>query len=570
MTAPDVTPEGKSDGLMVQLTRARNGSLSAESGGRLLYTRYDPQAEADRYVARILGRQISGTVIVLGAGLGYLTEAVRRNRPNVHVIAVYFSRLLFDNRITAADREWCAEDSRHSLVQFLERELPDEDLDGIVILEWAPLLRAFGSLAAESAVSLRDFLDRRAATLATERVFGSRWIRNSVANAVSVQPAVLTRRAGHTVIIAAAGPSLQQAMERFADRDADTALWALPSSLPILLNAGYRPDLVVATDAGHYAAAHLHPLSGSVAVPVAAPLSAAAAPAMRRQKVLLLDQGSWYERGLLQALQLPAVQLPPHGTVAGTALYLASAVGAEKVIYAGLDLCVHDVRSHPRGHSFDRLLLPGQRRLRPYYHDLYERNCLGGQQLPGHPYLRTSRALRTYAAWFRGAMLAGTPPVARLHPSPVDLGMEEYTALASRAGRPASEISARPPRPRGLPPPGGRLWLATPDSARCTSSSDRYEAVAGCLRDWRQAVERLPERVGLPRFGNDGADRQMLEICRTIDTGAYLRLMRAQRNAAAADNDAGTRHELESACGEILQSARRLFDILDRRVERFA
>lgn len=546
MTAPgDGKPVRIGDGLMVQLTRTRGGKISAASSGRSLYSRYDPEMEADRYVSHALAGQSPGTVIVLGAGLAYLTAAVRNHHQNARIIAVFFSRLLFENRIAAADLEWCAENSSCSLMQFLEHEVPDEDLDGIAVLEWTPVLHAFEPLAAECTVSLRDFLDRRTATMATERVFGNRWIRNSIANALSVQPAVFPDQPVRTVIIAAAGPSLARVVGLLSRRDSDTLLWALPSSLPVLLNAGCPPDLVVATDAGFYASTHLHALAEAAATPIVAPLSAVAAPAMRQQPVVLLDQGSWYERDLLQALELPAVQLPPHGTVAGTAWQLAAAIGAETVIYAGLDLCVHDVRSHPRGHSFDRLLLAQHRRLQPCYHVLYQRNCVGARPLAGHPQLRTSRSLRTYAAWFRSSPLSLSVPALRLRPSPVDLGMEECLTLPR---------SAR-----------GTVRAPMRASTETGDPTQRQAVIANCVQEWRRTVEQLPERIHLPQFGSGDADRRTLELCRTIDIAAYLRLMRT-RKRRGAEGIAGA--ELERACDEILQSARRLFDLLEQRVER--
>ncbi|TVQ37177.1 MAG: DUF115 domain-containing protein [Spirochaetaceae bacterium] len=522
---------------MVDLIRARNGQLSAAANGRTLYSRYDPAAEAARFVTRELSAQSTEppVVLIVGAGLGYLSAAVRAALPRSRSIAIHLDTTLYANRLANADHQWCGEDVRTDFARFLETHLSDEDIDGLFVLQWEPCVRVFSDKAQAILGTVRDFLDRRSATLATERHFGARWVANSVRNAIEARPLRQLKGGRIPVIVAAAGPSLCDSLATIAGRGAGVALWALSSAVPILLQAGCPPDLVIATDAGYFAAEHLRALATHPHIPIAAPLSARTALLLRRNQTLVINQGSWYERDLLQRIGLPSVQLPPHGTVAGTAWYLAAALGAGEVIFAGLDLCLRDIHSHPRGHAFEPLLRGNARRLRPYHHILFERNFVPSR--PVHPTatVRISRPLSTYAAWFRSAAASGPVKAARLRPSEVDLGLPECHRLPRR-------VTAAVVRPAaGSPAP-----------------IERRMAVSRCVDQWRRQAEALADALAVAPGKRDRAQTRAAEIARSVDTAGYLRALR-ERRSGGCRGDAGEQLEQQLA---------RFFDRLQLAVER--
>ena len=60
---------------MIDFAPARTGTITATFNGRALYSRYDPQMEANRFLDTEIGESLPHTIVVLGAGLGYLCRA---------------------------------------------------------------------------------------------------------------------------------------------------------------------------------------------------------------------------------------------------------------------------------------------------------------------------------------------------------------------------------------------------------------------------------------------------------------------------------------------------------------
>ena len=137
----------------------------------------------------------------------------------------------------------------------------------------------------------------------------------------------------------------------------------------------------------------------------------------------LLEQPVLFERALLAAAGVTAPVVPPHGTVAATAIDLARAATSGPVIVAGLDMASRDLLSHARPNAFDTLLQCASSRLEPHasltFHRAAALGSAGDTRAPG---LRVTSALRTYAGWFDADVGAGPGRMYRLLPSPVPIG----------------------------------------------------------------------------------------------------------------------------------------------------
>ncbi|HEQ72192.1 MAG TPA: hypothetical protein ENN69_06865, partial [Spirochaetia bacterium] len=92
-----------------------NGQLSARFGDHTLYSRYDPEKEADRFVAQSIGADrgsiqhplAPAVVVILGAGLGYIEKAVTKRLPDVRIISLYLhDELYHETRDAAHQSAW--------------------------------------------------------------------------------------------------------------------------------------------------------------------------------------------------------------------------------------------------------------------------------------------------------------------------------------------------------------------------------------------------------------------------------------------------------------------------------
>jgi hypothetical protein len=459
---------------MIELFTAKSGAPSVKVDGVAMHSPYDPAREADRFVRETLGSDLPATIIVLGECVGHVAQALERLLPGAVVIAAVYSEELTRAAQLPGVLAWHP-GSPVTFADFLRVHLDELQIGGLRVLEWPPAARAFPEAAREAREALRQVVQELNGSFVTTVAAGRIWLRNSFANFLNVGPVLAGSLCppGRPVVIAAPGPSLEESAPLLAAHRAQYELWALPSSCPFLRETGLRPDLVVMTDPGFYSMHHLQ--FAPPPCPLAMPLSAArgswslpAGPGTRGVPVFLLEQPVLFEKALLEAAGMSAPVIPPHGTVAATAIDLALSSTDGPVIVAGLDMGGQDLLWHARPNAFDRLLHLQSSRLCPHTSLTFHRAAaLGSAEDARAPGLRVTPALRTYAGWFDAGTQTWPGRMYRLLPSAVAI-------------RSMSSLDARGLR---------ELFHGLPATARAGSLAPNPDFPAGDAR--RRIVVRL-------------------------------------------------------------------------------
>ena len=413
-----------------ELLPAKTGFPTARCKGILLHSLYDPLREAEQYLQSLSLPSQPKTFLVLGSCLGYLEHRLSSLYPDAKVLSLQFSSFFKGKAVHALPSSQCwYPDSDRSLEDFLYERLEGADLQDLQIISWKPAFQAYPRTAQRISEQVLQVLREMGRSLNTTYVFGRRWILNAIKNFLFHYPAHRLNTTPHPICIAASGPSLSRSLpylRRFRER---YILWALPSSLLTLLEYGIFPDLVIMTDAGNYAPFLLYPFlrdrnRNSPSLSLAFPLTAAFLPPQSSLKPVFFHQGTGIEGQFLSFFPFPLPYVPPHGTVAGTALELALKTTKGPILFLGLDLCAENSEEHARPHPFEELLagkasrLPGTET--PWVQRIWDQ--YPEKITPRH---RTSPSLQTYAGWFRIHAHRWQNRVFRVNPSPVDTGMEE-------------------------------------------------------------------------------------------------------------------------------------------------
>lgn len=473
---------------------ARNGEPSARVGSVHLHSSFDPSAEAERFVDSNLKSAPAAAVVVLGAGLGYLTRRLRQIAPSARIITVDYHTGFRSRRVCEPDAAWDPA-GRRTLRQFLYEVLPEEELAGLILLDWRPAAQAAGLRADTIIKELRDTVAEMNANAATSGYFARRWFRNASVNFLLCERFVEPPTDGRPIVIAASGPTLERAapaLLRLRDR---LNIWALPSAFAPLHARGIIADMIVLTDPGFYGGEHLWSARAKN-LPVAAPLTAARGLWRAAGGVVLLDQGTPVERVLNAASGTAALPADPNGTVAGTALELALSLTAGPVIFAGFDLSTDDLLSHASPHSFDRYIRYRAARLLPYPTRLFERNIVSSTRIDPGSRARVSRAHATFADWItqRGggdrSELSGPTRLFRLRPSSVPLPIAEIddTGLEQLCA-PGAATAARAARTESVDRSVERYRLSLVERPSRRSREIKLRELLGT---WKEAVDRLP------------------------------------------------------------------------------
>jgi hypothetical protein len=374
---------------------------------KTLHSRYNPQAEAERYLAAIPIPPETRCFVLIEPGRGYLIPILARRFPGARIIVLHAAPRQGEQNGGAV--HWDP-DSARGPEDFLERELEAAGLsaaDPVKIIEWRPALDFYGKAYVKILTAAAAALRRFDAGRRTLRAFGRRWFRNFFKNLGLLRSFPVYRELDIPILVTGAGPSLEGSLpliKRFQQRG---FIIAASSSSMALLRGGIIPDLVLSTDGGSWALLHLYELFRGLRAPRPVPshpvpslaagipsLAAAFSAGLPSQcgdlPILGISDGSLWQGLILRGLGIPHLAFPQRGTVSAAGLDLAFALGRGKVYIAGMDLDTRDIRTHCRPYSFERLQREGATRLRPEYGGLFSRSLA----------MREGGSHRIYAEWF--------------------------------------------------------------------------------------------------------------------------------------------------------------------------
>jgi hypothetical protein len=383
--------------MLPRLASTGSGFPTVYVGNQALHSRYDPPAEAEKYVKSLQFRKGVRFFILLEPGLGYIAAALKKKFPDSVTLILHVSDFFSSqNSYSESCPSW-SPGSGTTLLRFLEDHIPDTEAASIALVEWRPSRTAFGRAYLRLCAETAEYVKRADANKRTAANFGRRWFRNVFKNLALLAKAPRYRPFDAPLVVAGAGPSLAETIPLLAEQKKKAPLFilAVSSAAPALLAAELRPDLILSCDGGNWALLHLYealrkPPQGAFA----AALSAALPSQFAGLPWLPIGDGSLWQTTLLRGMGLPFASFPQRGTVTATALDLAFQLCRGKVYIAGTDLARRDILTHARPHSFERLLTEQAGRLNPAYSQYVSRAFA----------MESSGSHEIYAQWFARQM----------------------------------------------------------------------------------------------------------------------------------------------------------------------
>jgi len=539
---------------VVTVVTAASGDATLKVDGRFLHSRRDPRTEARRFLTSQLQGQHPRIVLIVGAGLGYLTAAAREVCPGCSVLAVHLAEDTRRRAVAQADETW-SPSAMEPVSRFLARSIDEEDFPALVTVFWKPAFDAYPETADAVGSAVRSVTSRLNASLSTSGYFGPRWFRNAVVNYLKANRWLTPTSTTLPIVVAAPGPTLAGLLEALREGRGLILLMAVASAAKPLVKAGLTPDLIVHQDAGFFTREHLRGITPDI--PRVQPLSAKpTTPYPCRVAWLRYDHP--LDALLWDEATEKAVAMPQMGTVTATAVRLALAMTRNSVYLAGVDMASRDLQSHVKGHPFESYFHSRSLRTEPYLQMALSRTIhatrVGDADSEADIRWRASADLHIYADWFRG--LHAEDRLYRLSPSPVDLGLRHISAdvLSVPSGEPAVGTSSSAP------------FRATP----APPSDERRRRLEQLLRKWRHMAE---SDLKLTQAPLRELPQGLRSVCRQLALAEYLHVDRLERTGKpsaadqASDNSA---MDTESPTHERLGEAyRRLHSRIDATLKHF-
>lgn len=326
----------------IHFESGRTGCLTCSFQGKYLHSKYNPEAEGERFAESVRADFSPLCVFVLEPALSYCAPFLRKRFPAAVLCAIRFCGVFSDY-----DAHWDfvfhlkknhGEAALSPLSEDLFSALGEEKLISSLAFDWNPSKQAFSEESLESWAELKKAILKARDVIGTRAYFSKRWLKNSLIFAANVQNAVIAENGNSPIVIAASGPSLAASIP-FIKKFRDTFfLIAVSSAFMPLSHGGITPDAVISSDGGFWAKKHLD-FAGSDSTATFALEAESAVPKkiLRREKILPLVYADGLEKDFLNAIGCPYMISERNGTVAGTALTFALALTSGNIYLCGLD-----------------------------------------------------------------------------------------------------------------------------------------------------------------------------------------------------------------------------------------
>lgn len=344
--------------------------LYLEPGKKAVYLHSprDPVAEAKRMVS---GPSFNGEdmTVFFGLGLGYLPlEIIKRMHSHHRLVIIEASVDILATACRSVDLTALFNDRRvhiflsdqlSAIWRVVQKELFKTIGGSMAKLIHPPSFKLFPDTYGHIESEIESFVRVQQANYSTLECHRPRHLRNILANLTATTRAtavdVLFGTAlGRPVLVVAAGPSLDKNIGRIKQASAKFVIIAVDTALKPLLAEDIRPDLVVSVDpnglnfkkfAGieHSVLKNLSLVFSPLLFPDIAPLF---------ERHFVFGEQHRFSQWAL-SLREPVTDLAYGFTVAQHAFYLARQMGADPIVFAGLDLAFAPDGDHAKNSAMN-------------------------------------------------------------------------------------------------------------------------------------------------------------------------------------------------------------------------
>lgn len=316
-----------------------------------LHSSYAPLKEAERFAGNIT---TGSTAVIIGLGAAYHIDASINRNPS-HVIVIEPDALLAATLLNCFDYSRLLSNQGVSLIiRTDERTIWESfpqiynpvfmgDLDSFILTSYR---NVFKVEVEKVFAELREAVHAVTADYSSQAFFASAWISNTIKNHALEMNRVQSPPRADSVVITAAGPTLDRDIDLLRKESGDGAfILATDTSVPALTARGIGPDAVISIDSQIIGLSHF--LERVYEKPVLIAGASVPPPTARRfRKVCFLPSHNPFEQLVLPGR--PVLDCSG-GNVTYAALHAAYLMGAKKIRVLGADYFYTGGCSYCRG-----------------------------------------------------------------------------------------------------------------------------------------------------------------------------------------------------------------------------
>ncbi|MDR3020730.1 MAG: DUF115 domain-containing protein, partial [Treponema sp.] len=329
------------------LLKSRTGEtvpaiVQPDGNTKALHSLVDPKREAERLVSTTL--EGTGFLVFLGLGGGFLPQAALEQTASI-VLVIDFN---ITELLTINDYSCLRQNKRFSLLTdpsseniknfILENYIPSLH-GGIKVIPLRTRTEFDQPLFDMAAETIKETIEIITADYSVQAHFGKKWFSNIIRNLQTAENMMeLPKTPIQEAAVVAAGPSLDRQLAALAEHKSQKVfIICSDTALPVLLQNGIKPDMIVSIDCQHISYYHFFGCEAARNIPLV--LDIASPPMLAR----LSNTPVFFASGhpLVRYICAHWFPFPMLDTSGGNVTYaclsLAEHLGAKRITLFGAD-----------------------------------------------------------------------------------------------------------------------------------------------------------------------------------------------------------------------------------------
>ncbi len=335
--------------MIIDFSLAKNNELTFSVDGKYYHSKYNPSAEAEKWISQIQCNYNPKVVIVLGAGLPYFLNLLTQKFCNSKILLVQYNDEIynkvnsnFNKNFTNDIFQICTNQfsSAQNFSEYLFNNFGEELSNQILFLSWKTSENIFVNEYNFALNAIQLYINKSKDLIATRRFFSKKWISNIIRFFNFTQNFYKIEKVNSDILIIASGTSLTNSLEKIKKHKDNFFIISVSSATKVLLHNKIIPDLILTTDGGYWAKKHLQFLENeNYDIPIMCTAeSALPFNLLKKNKIIPLEYNDFTNKYFFSKTNLHTMKVNRNGTVSGTALEVAKQLTDKNIFYIGLDL----------------------------------------------------------------------------------------------------------------------------------------------------------------------------------------------------------------------------------------
>lgn len=323
----------------IEFVQTKDGNLTCSVDGKTLHSKYNPLAEATRFVDNLNYNFIPQNIVITEPGLCYILKPLKEKFLKARIISVHYEKELFDHSSCAEKLLVDTNSKANNFSNTLLNLLGEEGICSTLFISWTASSNIFNEQDSIVWYQIKEAVQLSHTLLATRTYFTEKWFLNSlklIRNRISFYT---IKPVDKPIVICASGPSLKDSIPFLKERRNKYFLIAVSSACKPLLCNDLMPDLVISSDGGYWAKKHLECLRNYPDIPLVLACEGNCPTSLISEtKIIPLCYPDGYGSKLFRDCGIKNMEGCRNGTVSGTALDFAKKLTYKEIFMCGLDL----------------------------------------------------------------------------------------------------------------------------------------------------------------------------------------------------------------------------------------